>query len=123
MSDRDAESWYDSVTATILKAMLAPLPRDADPTRVAGRRMARRVVIDHVFDGRMADRDYAIDVYRSHRQSVIDAIPKERLLVHAASEGWPPLCEFLGVPVPEEPYPRSNDREEFWARVPGVGKD
>lgn len=25
------------------------------------------------------------------------------------SEGWEPLCKFLGVPVPNEPFPRAND--------------
>lgn len=25
------------------------------------------------------------------------------------SEGWEPLCGFLGVPVPSEPFPRAND--------------
>jgi hypothetical protein len=24
-------------------------------------------------------------------------------------EGWGPLCKFLGVPVPDEPFPRTND--------------
>lgn len=25
------------------------------------------------------------------------------------SEGWEPLCQFLGVQVPREPFPRAND--------------
>jgi hypothetical protein len=32
-------------------------------------------------------------------------------------EGRAPLCDFLGVPVPAEPFPRSNDRSEFWDKV------
>jgi hypothetical protein len=28
-----------------------------------------------------------------------------RLLVHSAKDGWEPLCKFLGVPVPDVPYP------------------
>ena len=36
-------------------------------------------------------------------------IPPERLLIHDAKNGWEPLCEFLGKPVPDTPYPRSND--------------
>ena len=28
-----------------------------------------------------------------------------RLLVHSAKDGWEPLCTFLGVPVPDVPYP------------------
>jgi hypothetical protein len=31
--------------------------------------------------------------------------------------GWAPLCEFLGVPVPDAPYPKTNSTEEFRARA------
>lgn len=27
------------------------------------------------------------------------------------SEGWEPLCKFLGKPIPKEPFPRVNDAE------------
>ncbi len=38
----------------------------------------------------------------------------ERLLVYEVKDGWKPLCEFLGVEVPEEkPFPRLNDTEAF----------
>lgn len=29
------------------------------------------------------------------------------------NEGWEPLCDFLGVPVPAEPFPRINSRDEL----------
>jgi len=29
------------------------------------------------------------------------------------------LCRFLGKPVPAEPFPRTNDRVEFWDRISG----
>ena len=44
-------------------------------------------------------------------------VPPERLLVYRVSEGWDPLCRFLGVPVPNTPFPSENSREEFKARV------
>lgn len=40
---------------------------------------------------------------------IISRIPKERLLVFQVQEGWKPLCEFLDVPIPDEPFPRLND--------------
>lgn len=36
-------------------------------------------------------------------------VPKDQLLEMDLSEGWAPLCQFLGVPVPDEPFPRAND--------------
>ena len=46
-------------------------------------------------------------------------MPPERLLVWKVTEGWEPLCEFLGVEVPAEPLPHENDRETFIDRVSG----
>jgi hypothetical protein len=43
-------------------------------------------------------------------------VPPERLLVFEAKDGWQPLCEFLGVPVPDVPYPRVNSREDMQQR-------
>lgn len=31
------------------------------------------------------------------------------------SAGWPPLCEFLDVDQPEDPFPRVNDTLAFRA--------
>lgn len=28
-------------------------------------------------------------------------------------QGWEPLCAFLDVPVPDEPFPRVNDADDF----------
>jgi len=47
--------------------------------------------------------------FRDWEDNVRAQIPADRLLVHSAKEGWEPLCEFLGFPVPDEPYPRVND--------------
>jgi hypothetical protein len=47
------------------------------------------------------------------------AIPAHQLLVYQVKEGWDPLCAFLGVPIPAEPFLRTNDRGEFWDRVSG----
>lgn len=57
--------------------------------------------------------------FETHVESVKAAIPPERLLVFQAKNGWDPLCRFLGVPVPDGPYPRTNDRAEFWEHMKG----
>jgi hypothetical protein len=35
------------------------------------------------------------------------------LVVGRAGDGWEPLCEMLGVAVPEEPFPHVNKTAEF----------
>ena len=46
-------------------------------------------------------------------------IPSRQLLVFQVKDGWAPLCEFLGMDVPDEDFPRTNHRAEFWDRVTG----
>jgi hypothetical protein len=41
------------------------------------------------------------------------SVPAGRLLTYDVSEGWEPLCRFLGVPVPATPFPAANRRDEF----------
>lgn len=44
--------------------------------------------------------------YEWHNQHVMEHVPEERLLVFNVKEGWKPLCDFLGKPVPEgKPFP------------------
>nr|CAB3261762.1 uncharacterized protein LOC100177270 [Phallusia mammillata] len=47
-------------------------------------------------------------LYRQHNYSVMKKAPKDKLLVYNVSEGWEPLCEFLGVEIPDKPFPHKN---------------
>jgi len=121
---RDEESWYESVHNTIFR-MFGDGPADE---RVAeARRIVpgldvftafhRRMIWDGFFAGRFADRAHAIRAYREHNAAVMSGVSAARLLVISPGAGWGPLCEFLGVLVPAEPYPHLNDPDKFWARV------
>lgn len=115
---RAPEAWYDSAYRSIYAAAMEPLPPSGvDPTFASLWRMSREVVWDGVFDGRFSDRTHAIRVYEEHNRQVIEEVDDDRLLVFEVTEGWKPLCEFLGVPVPAEPFPHVNDRTEFAERI------
>jgi Sulfotransferase domain len=58
-----------------------------------------------------------IDTMIRHNREVEGNVPPERLLVWSVEEGWERLCEFLGVSVPQQPFPHVNDRTEFINRV------
>lgn len=103
---RDPEAWFASTQATIFARPFQSGPDEA------WSRMAVKVVAD-LFDRRMNDKQKLIDTYNRHNETVQRVIPAERLLVYEVSEGWEPLCRFLGVPVPHEPMPRVNSTEEF----------
>ncbi|KAI1633480.1 hypothetical protein F4809DRAFT_585343 [Biscogniauxia mediterranea] len=51
------------------------------------------------------------NILRAHNERVRSLVPPAQLLEMELSEGWEPLCRFLGVPVPDEPFPRVNDAE------------
>jgi len=121
---REAQGWYDSVDATIYR-MFGPGPADARVTEARSvvpgldvfTEFHRRTIWDGFFGGRFADRAHAIRVYREHNDAVRESVPADRLLTIAPGAGWTPLCSFLGVAVPDEPYPHLNDPSKFWARV------
>nr|XP_039248723.1 uncharacterized protein LOC120326485 [Styela clava] len=46
--------------------------------------------------------------YRAHNNYVLQAAPKDKLLVFKCSDGWLPLCNFLNLPVPNVPFPHGN---------------
>lgn len=48
-----------------------------------------------------------------HYEHVRAIVPKERLLEFDLKDGWAPLCEFLDVKAPDEPYPKVNDSKDF----------
>ena len=110
---RDPERWFESTQATIFAPRASAL--DAPPPM---RAFFNMVLGD--FGDRLHDRDYMIERFKRHTEEVLAAVPKDRLLVFEASQGWAPLCAFLGVPVPETPYPRENSREDFQARAAGA---
>jgi hypothetical protein len=62
------------------------------------------------------DPDSAMASYERWNADVQATAPAERLLVWNAKQGWGPLCERLGVPVPDEPFPVTNTTEEWLQR-------
>jgi len=37
--------------------------------------------------------------------------------VFDVAQGWEPLCRFLDIAVPNQPFPRVNSTEEFFQMV------
>ncbi|KAI0402871.1 hypothetical protein F4802DRAFT_336266 [Xylaria palmicola] len=49
-------------------------------------------------------------VYEDYFRRVRELVPPERRLEYRIGDGWEPLCDFLGVDVPQGvPFPRGND--------------
>ena len=128
LSVRDPERWYESTRNTIYElsriSMMSPLSRTT--SRLVGLfvpaigtvgRMNKEMVWDEAFDGRFEDKDHAKAVFERHNAEVRRKVPPEKLLVYEVEQGWGPLCEFLGVRTPDEPFPHLNDTAEMRRRV------
>jgi len=112
---RDVDAWYQSVSETIYtvvpnfpKWLRLILPR---ANKVMD--MIDRTIWIGEFSGRFEDKEFAVDVFNKHIELVKTVFPEERLLIHSAKDGWQPLCDFLGVPVPDGPYPWVNESISF----------
>lgn len=119
LSVRDPASWYESVKNTIYQAMSAgAVPVEGAPEEAQEFRAAvREIVIQRTFGGNFDDRERALRMFDEHIETVKATIPAERLLVYNVAEGWEPLCAFLGCPVPDAPFPRTNTTNEFRDRL------
>lgn len=116
LSIRNPDKWFDSVQQTIGPFMTTQRGKHDTAHRNAMAEMCHSFIAQGIFDGRMDDRAHATAVFNDHIETVKAAIPAERLLVYATGSGWGPLCDFLGVPVPDVPYPNTNSTSEFQQR-------
>jgi len=110
---RDSNSWIKSwnvLNNQVLKSFtfrfLAKIPKtsfklqkDIHNKMILGKKGA--------FKGAKNDHD-RMEKFTYWNNSVIEFVPKERLLVYQVKDGWEPLCNFLNVPIPDIPFPYKN---------------
>jgi len=97
LSVRDPQSWLESCSQTVWKAMTGEKPGQTpegrrDPAQDAGRILS----------------------FQQHNARVQAEVPAERLLVWQPQDGWGSLCESLKMPIPYGPFPHANTRNDFW---------
>jgi Sulfotransferase domain len=114
LSVRDPEEWFESAQATIFSE---PAIRMLETTPL--REFMEKINL-RMFGGQVHNHDVLVNAFERHNAEVQSALPASRLLVYNVSQGWEPLCRFMGVPVPEIPFPRANSRDEIRARMAAV---
>lgn len=114
LTDRDPERWWDShvemfqFAAAFGRELTDEQRQWAEESGFARMQAALTTIAPAIFDGRMFDKAHCLQVFEQHYERVRRAMPAERLLVYRVQEGWEPLCRFLCVDVPDEPFPRVN---------------
>lgn len=133
LSVRDPERWYNSVRSTIYSFDPGPAIKIRMllmmPFSTTARNLFKVILLNDksiwkkFFEGRFKDKEYAINKFNNHIEEVKKVIPKDRLLIFEAKDGWAPLCKFLNTEIPNEPYPNSNKQNDFHTWAKGVVKE
>lgn len=133
LTERDPEEWYESIKHTVHAAIPRTLPQKLDMMKrmlfsSRFRKLAQCFKLvgkylwkEHYHDN-FHDKEATLKIYTEFNEEVKRAVPKEQLLIYNVSEGWGPLCEFLKVPVPDEPFAHKNKREDFKEKISQLKK-
>ncbi len=107
LSTRDPDAWFTSCSNTIFAGIEVMAEQGNEWMAAMMRLFGDR------FSDKIGDRAAMTDAFQRHNEAVRAGVPNERLLEWTASDGWEPICERLGVPVPEAPFPKVNSTAEF----------
>ncbi len=108
-----AAKWWESYSQTILQALTKDVPPEDEAW--AARRALMMDLMPNTFTPDWRARDGAIAGYERHNAAVREAVPAKRLIDWQPGDGWRPICEALGMAVPDEPFPHTNTTEQFRA--------
>ena len=104
LSVRDLDEWYNSAKDTIFR------PCDYEQVETDKNYMWLEILRTRFCD-ELDNPDKMIAAAKAHNERVIATIPGERLLVWMTTDGWEPICNALGLPVPDKPFPRQNSKQ------------
>ncbi len=109
LSVRDPEAWYRSASNSIF------LVFEALPPELRAWFDSMRRLLGERFSDRLDDPTAMMDAFERHNAAVRKEIPSRRLLEWAPTDGWEPICERLGLDVPDEPFPKTNTLNDWRA--------
>ena len=109
LSVRDPEAWYASASNTIFQVF------DGAPPGMAPWLETVRQMLTDRFCADLNDKDSMVAAFVRHNAEVRAGIDPGRLLEWTPSDGWEPICARLGLEVPGEPFPRTNDTNQWRA--------
>jgi hypothetical protein len=115
LSSRDTEGWWKSVSNTIFNIADLEMPVGEDAAR-AQKVMALDMLAKR-FTPNWQDETEAKRAFEAHNADVRASVPADKLIDWHPGDGWEPICEKLGLPVPSEPFPHVNTTDEFRAMV------
>ncbi|KAJ2898987.1 hypothetical protein MKZ38_003556 [Zalerion maritima] len=139
--NRDSEAWYNSVVGSIASIATPPLAARVsmfffalfDGIGWENLKFLRTLMVLGHGGLSWSDKEASIKWFEGMYREFRENIPEERRLEFSVKDGYGPLCEFLGVPVPMETdektgevreckFPRKNDQAAFHKNVGGLAR-
>ena len=117
LTNRDVDSWHASTMKTVYWRVTDPELRCLQYfSWGAGMYYPMlKKFFDTFFEGDFEGKGK--EIFTRHYEYVRSLTPKENLLEFKITDGWAPLCKFLGEPVPVGcKFPHINDNHDFVAR-------
>ena len=114
---REVDSWWTSYSGTIMK-YLQILPEDL-PDHIRAICELVKVMLGEHFGAAYDDEQAAKPAYQNHVDKVSNSYEDGRVLCFDVRDGWGPLCEFLGKPVPGGDFPRYDARSDNTFSITG----
>jgi hypothetical protein len=126
LSARDGIAWAESMQKTIwglfyddtLIRHVSDARMKVDPVWAVYiemmKEMWRRT---ELLDGEATTLEYMATAMERFNDRVRATVPAERLLEWSPKHGWKPLCDFLELPIPDEPVPHINDTAQFVEQI------
>ena len=112
LSSRDSEKWWASASETIFPSIQEVAAQEHTPWHE---------MIDAMMTSRfhhdLNDKDKCIAAFEKHNENARKNAPANRFIEWQPGDGWEPICNALGLPVPDEPFPHVNSKEEFLQRI------
>jgi len=115
LSVRSTDEWFRSANATIIEFTRRIADEQVEtwaPEVQAWYRMQMECFATR-FTPAPWDERPAKQAYERHNAEVRAGVPSSQLLEWRPGDGWGPLCERLGVPVPDEPFPHINTTDSW----------
>jgi hypothetical protein len=116
---RDFEPWYTSINRGVFNQLWSGAANFSiqylEPLLGSEAGVASRKMILGFFRAQTVDeaRLNAREAYDRHHRELREAVPTDQLLEYRMGQGWEPLCEFLGKPVPDVEFPWVNEAAEL----------
>jgi hypothetical protein len=107
-----SQVWWESAHETIFSPMIEAVGAERPDWLAMWRTVSKARFTDQIHDEAAAK-----TAYDRHNDEVRSSFSPDRLIDWQPGDGWEPICERLGLAVPDTPFPHANTRAEMKAMI------